>query len=101
MARSESEWDLESIESLSQLKDEVRGLSKAKVVKLLFTVMDECETITAENCMLKDVCFELKNDVRMLERKKIELEHVNEILKCEKLKAEEKALPYQHKRGSV
>ena len=49
MATSESESDLESIESLSQLKDKVRGLSNAKVVKLLFTVMDECETITAEN----------------------------------------------------
>jgi len=52
---------------LSQLKDTVRGLSKAKVVKLLFAIMNECETITAESCMLKDVCSELKKDVRMLE----------------------------------
>jgi len=92
MARSESKSDLESIESLSPLKDKVRGLSKAKVVKLLFTIMDECETLTGENCMLKDVCSELKKDVRMLERNKLELEHINEFLKCEKLKAEEKAL---------
>ena len=42
--------------------------------------------------MLKYVCSELKKDVRMLKRNKLELEHVNEILKCEKLKAEEKAL---------
>ena len=60
MARSEFELDLESVESLSQLKDTVRGLSKAKVIKLLFAIMNECETITAKNCMLKDVCSELK-----------------------------------------
>ena len=83
---------LKSIESSSQLKDKVHGFSKAKIMKLLFTVMDECETITIENCLLKDVCFELKRDVRMLERSKLELEHVNEILKCEKLKVEEKTL---------
>ena len=34
----------------------------------------------------------MKKDVRMLERNKLELEHVNEILKCEKLKAEEEDL---------
>jgi len=92
MARSESESNLESTESLSPFKDKVRGLSKAKAVKLLFTIMDECGTITTENCMLKGVCSELKKDVRMLERNKLELEHVNEILKYEKLRAEEKAL---------
>lgn len=54
--------------------------------------MDECDAINAKNCMLKEVCFEFKKDVRMLERNKQELEHVNEILKCEKLKAYEKAL---------
>ena len=64
MARSESESDLESVESLSQLKDTVCGLSKVKVAKLLFSIMDECETITLENCMLKDVCSELKKDVK-------------------------------------
>ena len=39
--RSESESDPESVESLSQLKHIVRGLSKAKVVKLLFAIMNE------------------------------------------------------------
>ena len=61
-------------------------------MKLLFAIMNECETIAAENCMLKNVCSELKKDVRMLERNKLQLEHVNEVLKCEKLKAEEEAL---------
>jgi len=37
MARSESESDFEPVESLSQLKDKVYGLSKAKVEKLLLT----------------------------------------------------------------
>jgi len=64
MARSKSKSNLESVESLSQLKDTVHGLSKTKVMKLLFAIMNECETITAKNCMLKDACFELK---RMLE----------------------------------
>jgi len=89
MARSESESDLESVESLSQLKDMVRGLSKAKVVKLLFAIMNECETIATENCMHNNVCSELEKDVRMLERNKLEFEHVNKVFKCEKLKAEE------------
>jgi len=92
MARSKSESDLESVESLSQLKGTICGLSKAKVVKLLFAIMNECETITVENCMLKDVRSELKKDVRMPERNKLKLEYVNEVLKCEKLKVEEKAL---------
>jgi len=92
VARSESESDFEPVESLSQLKDKVRGLSKAKVEKLLLTVMDECDAINAENCMLKDVCSKLKMDVTMFERNKQELERVNEILKCEKFKADEKTL---------
>ena len=92
MAKSESELDIELVESLSQLKDKVRGLSKAKVEKLLLTLMDECDAINAENCMLKDVCSKLKKDVRMLERNKQEFERVNEILKCEKFKADKNTL---------
>ena len=42
--------------------------------------------------MLKDVCSELKKYVTMLEQNKLELEHVNEVLQWEKLKAEEEAL---------
>ena len=54
--------------------------------------MDECGAINAENCTLKDVCSELKKDVRMLTKNKQELEHANEILKCVKLKVDEKTL---------
>jgi len=54
--------------------------------------MDECDATNAENCMLKEVCAKLKKDVRMLERNKQELERVNKIPQCEKLRAEEKIL---------
>ena len=91
-SQSDSDSDFKPVESLSQLKDKVRGLSKAKIEKLLLTLMDECDAIDAKNCMLKYVCSELKKDARMLTKNKEELEHANEILKCEKLKVDEKTL---------
>ena len=60
MARSEIDSDFGPVESLSQPKDKVRGLRKAKIEELLLTLMDECDAINAENCMFKDVCSELK-----------------------------------------
>jgi len=69
IGRSESELEFELVESLSQLKDKVRGLSNAKIEELLLTLMDECDAINVENYMLKDVCSELKKDVRMLKRR--------------------------------
>ena len=77
MARSDFDSDDEPLDSLAQLKDKVRGLSKAKLEELLFTLIDECDAINFENCMLKDKCSELKKDIR-------ELEHENKILKSEK-----------------
>ena len=59
-------------------KYKVYGLNKAKLEELLFTLMDECDSINSENCMLKDACSELKRDIR-------ELEHENKILKSEML----------------
>jgi len=47
--------------------------------------MDEYDVINAENCMLKDVCSNLKKEVR-------KLEHANEILKSERLEVDEKTL---------
>ena len=85
MAMSESDLDDEPVDSQSQLKGKVRGHSKAKITELLFTLMDECDPINVENCMSKDVCSELKKDVRMLEQ-------ANEILKCERLKVDEKTI---------
>jgi len=49
MDGSESESEFES---LSQLKDKVCGLSKAKLEKLLFTLLDDSEEVNTENCML-------------------------------------------------
>jgi len=37
MAKSELDSDFESFKSLSQVKDKVRGLSKAKIEELLLT----------------------------------------------------------------
>jgi len=77
MARSDSDSDDEPLDKLSQLNDKVRGLNKAKLEELLCTLMDECDAINSENCMLKDAYSELKKNIR-------ELEHENKILKSEK-----------------
>jgi len=60
MAKSDSDSDDEPLKSLAQLKDKVCGLRKAKLEELLFTLMDECDAINSENCMLKDTSSELK-----------------------------------------
>jgi len=85
MAKSESDSDDEPLDSLAQLKGNVRGLNKAKIKELLLTLMDECDFVTTKNCMFKNGCSDLKKDVR-------KLEHANEILKCEKLKVDEKTI---------
>jgi len=92
VARKESDSDCDSIESLSQLKEEVHNLIKSKLEKLVFTLMEECEIVNSENCMLKTTCSGLEKDVKRLERKKQELGHMNEVLTCEKLKSDEKVL---------
>ena len=40
--------------------------------------MNECDALTFENCMLKDVCAEIKRNAK-------ELEHENKALKSEKV----------------
>jgi len=49
MAKSETESDDESPDSMDQLKEQVCGLNKAKLKELLFTLMDECDALTSEN----------------------------------------------------
>jgi len=66
MARSDLESNEESLDSLDQLKGQVCGLSKTKLKELLFTLMDECDALTSENCMLKKVCAEKKKKKRTL-----------------------------------
>ena len=85
MAKSESDSDDEPLESLAQLMEKVRCLSKVKLEELLFTLMDECDSVNTKNCMLKDVCPDLKRDIRRLE-------HTNEVFKSERLKFDEKTL---------
>ena len=77
MARSDSESDEEPLGSLALLKKKVSGLSKTNLTKLLFTLMDDYESVNTENSMLKDVCSDLKKDIR-------KLEHANEVLESEK-----------------
>jgi len=60
MARSDSESDEESLDSLDQLKEQVCGLRKAKLKEPLFPLIDECDALTSKNYMLKDVCAEIK-----------------------------------------
>jgi len=81
MARSDSDSDNEPLDNLAQLNDKVRGLNKAKLEELLFTLMDECDAINSENCTLKEACSELKRDVR-------ELEHEYKTLKSEKIECD-------------
>jgi len=81
MAKSNSNSDDEPLNSLAKLKDKVRGLKKANLEELLFTLMDECNANNSENCILKDACYELKRDIR-------ELEYENKILKSETIEAD-------------
>ena len=85
MARSETDSDEESSESLGRLKNKVYGLNKEKLKEFLFTIMDECDALYSENCELKDACAELKRDIR-------ELEHENKILKNQKIELDMKNL---------
>ena len=77
MARSDLDSDDEPLDSLAQLKDKLRGPNKAKLEQLVFTLMDECDAINSENCMLKDAYSELKK-----------LEHENKNLQSEKIECD-------------
>ena len=48
MASSDSNSDDESLNSFAQLKDKVHGLNKVKLEGLLFTLMDECDSINSK-----------------------------------------------------
>ena len=54
MARSETDSDEESIESLNRFKNKVCGFNKAKLKEFLFNPLH------SKNCKLKDACAELK-----------------------------------------
>jgi len=67
MARSETDSNEESSDSLIRLKNKVSGLNKNKLKEFLFTLMDECDALHSENCDLRDECDEVKREVRELE----------------------------------
>ena len=50
MARSETDSDEESSDSLIRLKNKVSGLNKTKLKEFLFTLMDKCDALHSENC---------------------------------------------------
>jgi len=87
MARSNSYSDEEPLDSLALLKEKVSGLSKTNLTKLLFTLMDEYELVNTVNSVVKDVCSDLKKDIR-------KLEHANKVLKSEKHEVDEKNLVF-------
>ena len=71
MARSDTDSDNESTNSLTQLENKVSGLNKSTLEELVYTIMD--------------ICAELKKDVR-------DLELENETLKLEKLEVDKETL---------
>ena len=60
MDRSELDSDDKPLESLTQVKEKVSGFNKSSLKELLFILVDEYESVNIENCMLKDVCLDLK-----------------------------------------
>ena len=54
MAWSDLDSDDEPLESLVQLKEKVHVFNKAQLKGLIFTSMDEYDSVNTENCMLKD-----------------------------------------------
>jgi len=78
MARSETDSDEGSSDSLIRLENKVSGLNKHKLKEFLLVVIDECDALHTENCDLRDECDELKKAV-------LEVEHENKRLKDEKI----------------
>ena len=87
MARSESDSDEESSDSLIELKNKVGSLNKQKLKEYLLILMDECDALHTENCDLNKECDELKKVVLQLKKEnkhlkdeKIELDMNNLVL---------------------
>ena len=56
MARNGSNSDSDG----ESLKKEVCNLSKKKLEKLIFSLMEECEALTSKNCMLKSILLRFR-----------------------------------------
>ena len=68
IARSETDSNEESSDSLIRLKNKVSGLNKTKLKEFLFTLMDECDALHSENYDLRDECDDLKRKIKELEQ---------------------------------
>ncbi|MCD9640533.1 hypothetical protein HAX54_025887 [Datura stramonium] len=76
MAKSDTDSDNDSSEvSLSNLKSQIHNLSKRKVVKLLLSLMDECQQMSAEKMEMSKIFSNLKSDYKVLKKEKIEYEN--------------------------
>ena len=64
MARSETDSDEKSSDSLIRLKNKVSGLNKTKLKEFLLVLIDECDALYTENCDLRDECDELKRTIK-------------------------------------
>jgi len=64
MARSETDSNEESSDSLIRLKNKVSGLNKTKLKEFSLVLIDECDALHTENCDLRDECDELKRDIK-------------------------------------
>ena len=87
MARSETDFDEGSSDSLIRLKNKVSDLNKHKLKEFLLILMDKCDALHTENCDLSNECDEFKKEVLKLEQenkhlkdKKIELDMNNLVL---------------------
>jgi len=80
VARSETDSDEESSDSLIRFKNKVCGLNKARLEEFLFTLMDDCDLLHSENCELKDAYEELEHENIILKDEKIKLDMKNFVL---------------------
>ena len=85
MAIGESDTDEEALDSLAELKGKVSVLTKAKLEELFLTLIDEYDSMNAENCMLQDACADLKRDIRKLEQENESLENHKSVVDIENL----------------
>ena len=70
MANSGSGSDGDQVENVSQLKDQVRKFSKAKLEKFVLFVLENFEQLQSENDMVNENCIELKRTIRKHEHVK-------------------------------
>ncbi|MCD7471657.1 hypothetical protein HAX54_012250 [Datura stramonium] len=81
MAKSDTDSDNDSSEvSLSDLKSQIHNLSKRKVVKLLLSLMDECQQMSVEKMEMSKIFSNLKSNYKVLKKEKIESENTIETL---------------------